>query len=88
MVWADPSVDSSVIISHLVPGSYYFICGVSGHCDAGMKIEVVILPNDGLPVIVNPVTALCLRQPCTFSYSITDTPQLSSISVGHINTHV
>lgn len=83
MVWADPSVDNSVTISHLVPGSYYFICGVSGHCDAGMKLEMIVQPNDGLPVLFNPVKALCLLEPCAFTYSIHNTPQLSSNSVSH-----
>ena len=39
-VWGDPSVDNSVTLEDLSPGTYYFICSVSGHCDAGMKIKV------------------------------------------------
>ena len=38
--WGEPSVDNSASISSLTPGTYYFICAVSGHCDAGMKIQV------------------------------------------------
>ena len=38
--WGEPSVDNSASISSLTPGTYYFICAVSGHCDTGMKIQV------------------------------------------------
>ena len=39
-VWGEPSVDNSATIDGLVSGSYYFICSIAGHCDAGMKIKV------------------------------------------------
>ena len=39
-VWGEPSVDNSAAIDNLVPGSYYFICSIAGHCDAGMRIKV------------------------------------------------
>lgn len=39
-VWGEPSVDNSATIDGLVPGSYYFLCSIAGHCDAGMKIKV------------------------------------------------
>ena len=39
-IWGEPSVDNRAIIDGLVPGTYYFICSVAGHCDAGMKIKV------------------------------------------------
>ena len=39
--WGLPSVDNSVSIQGLVPGDYYFLCAVAGHCDAGMKIKVI-----------------------------------------------
>ena len=42
-VWGEPSVDNSATIDGLVPGSYYFLCSIAGHCDAGMKIKVVRL---------------------------------------------
>ena len=38
--WGLPSVDNSVSIQGLVPGEYFFLCAVAGHCDAGMKIKV------------------------------------------------
>ncbi len=39
-VWGLPSVDNSVSIQGLIPGDYYYLCAVAGHCDAGMKIKV------------------------------------------------
>ena len=41
-VWGEPSVDNSATIDGLVPGSYYFLCSIAGHCDAGMKIKVCL----------------------------------------------
>ena len=40
LVWREPSVDSSATIEGLLPGEYFFLCSVAGHCDAGMKIRV------------------------------------------------
>lgn len=40
--WGLPSVDNSVTIDGLVPGDYFYVCAVAGHCDAGMKIKVCI----------------------------------------------
>ena len=42
-VWGEPSVDNSATIDGLVPGSYYFLCSIAGHCDAGMKIKVCLI---------------------------------------------
>ena len=91
VVWGDPSVDNSATISHLVPGSYYFMCAVSGHCDAGMKLNVIVLPNDGLPIIANPMEASCSLNICAFTYNVlNDTPRLNTISVSdacELQTH-
>ena len=43
--WYRPSVDNSVIVPHLSPETYYFICGVAGHCSAGMKLKVDYAQN-------------------------------------------
>ncbi len=82
--WGDPSVDNGATIPYLSPGSYYFLCTVSGHCDAGMKLEVKVLPNDGLPVFTTPVQAVCLQPSppfCSYSYSTDSTPQLFAVMV-------
>lgn len=79
--WGSPSVDNSVTIPHLSPRTYYFLCTVSGHCDAGMKLQVEVLPSDGLPVFTLPVSAICLSSHCAFSYSVETTPQLFAVMV-------
>ena len=38
------------------PGSRYFICGVQGHCAAGMKLQVRVVPpgcESSSPVVTN-----------------------------------
>ena len=78
-------MDNSASLSDLTPGAYYFICSVPGHCDAGMKLTVNVLPNDGLPVIAFPVISKCHVAGdghCSFAYSRDATPQLFSIQVG------
>ncbi len=84
--WGDPSVDNSATISHLSPGTYYFVCSVSGHCDAGMKIQIDVLPSDGLPVFTLPIDAECRSTSgfCAFSYSVENTPQLFAAMVSTI----
>ena len=84
--WGAPSVDNSASLSDLTPGTYYFICSVPGHCDAGMKLIVNVLPDDGLPVIVSPVGSKChvsaSNSYCSFAYTREATPRLDSIQVG------
>ena len=86
-MWGEPSVDNSATLSDLAPGEYYFICTVSGHCDAGMKISVTVLPDDGLPVISNPVVSICSihGSRCAFAYSRDDTPQLFGVEVHELS---
>ena len=83
--WGAPSVDNSASLSDLTPGTYYFICSVPSHCDAGMKLIVNVLPDDGLPVIASPVVSKChVSGPdrhCSFAYTREDTPRLLSIEV-------
>ena len=84
MIWADPSVGNSVAVTTLQPGTYYFLCGVSGHCDAGMKVQVTVLPNDGLPSLSRPRLALCgvAGGYCEFTYRAEKTPELLAVQVG------
>ena len=80
-IWGDPSVDNSATI-YVTPGTYYFICAVSGHCDAGMKIKVTVLPDDGVPIITSPLEGYCeSMNHCYFTYSTESTPQLISVEV-------
>ena len=81
--WGNPSVDNKATIPYLNPGTYYFICSVSGHCDAGMKLEVRVLPNDGLPVFTRPLQAICEQSGlhCSFAYSEEKTPQVFEVMV-------
>ncbi len=81
--WGVPSVDSNATIPYLSAGNYYFICTVSGHCDAGMKLEVTVLPYDGLPVLTRPIQAVCSRAEthCSYAYSASNTPYLFNITV-------
>ena len=81
--WSRPSVDSSVVVPHLSPGTYYFICGVAGHCRAGMKLQVVVYPLTILPALKTPVEAVCYGQ-CVFAYTPEDTPRLRSVNVSYI----
>ena len=37
---AEPSYSGEVYITELTPGDHYFVCSVSGHCNAGMRITV------------------------------------------------
>lgn len=50
-----------------------------------MKIEVNVLPNDGLPVISYPVEAVCNTPSgrCSFAYSQDATPQLIAVEVSN-----
>lgn len=81
-VWGEPSVDNSVTLGHFTPGTYYFLCSVSGHCDAGMKLQVTVTPKH-LPVIEQPVLTECSADSgrCSLSYSADITPQLINIEV-------
>ena len=81
-IWAIPSVDTTVPISNLQAGSYYFLCTVAGHCDAGMKIEVIVLPSDGVPVVLNPALGVCHGpNGCSFAYSVGATPTITTVQV-------
>ena len=75
-------MDTTVLLTDLQPGNYYFICSIAGHCDAGMKIEVIVLPSDNEPTLLNPAVAIC-NDPngCSYVYSASDTPQLIDIQV-------
>ena len=79
--WAEPSVDNSVTIKELAPGTYYYYCAVSGHCDAGMKLQVTVVPVSSLSSLQHPVKALCQSSRCSFTYHSDVTPQLISIVV-------
>ena len=83
VIWADPSVGNSVAVTSLQPGTYYFLCAVSGHCDAGMKVQVTVLPNDGLPVLSRPRLAQCGAAGgyCQFTYMADRTPELQGVLV-------
>jgi len=37
---AEPTHSAEVYITELTPGDHYFVCSVSGHCNAGMRITV------------------------------------------------
>ena len=75
-------MDTTVLLTDLQPGNYYFICSIAGHCDAGMKIEVIVLPSDNVPTLLNPAVAIC-NDPngCSYVYSASHTPQLIDIQV-------
>lgn len=79
--WAEPSVDNSVTIKELAPGTYYYYCAVSGHCDAGMKLQVTVVPNSSLSSIQQSVKALCQSGRCSYTYHSDVTPQLISVRV-------
>ena len=81
--WAEGSVDNSVTINQLAPGTYYFYCAVSGHCDAGMKLQVTVVSQSS-STVQRPVKALCQSTPCSFSYHSDFTPQLISVEVSLI----
>ena len=83
--WAEPSVDNSVNIKELAPGTYYYYCAVSGHCDAGMKLQVTVVPVSSLSSLQQPVKALCQSSRCSFTYHSDVTPQLISIVVSLYN---
>ena len=81
-IWGIPSVDTSVPLTNLQPGTYYFLCSVAGHCDAGMRITVIVLPSDDHPTLLNPAVGLCHGlHGCSFIYGTGDTPLLSSVQV-------
>ena len=77
--WGLPGVDAAVTVPHIAPGVYYYICGVAGHCDAGMKIRVVVHTRPTLPPLSTPIRATCIG--CIFNYNSDATPQLSSVDV-------
>lgn len=37
---AEPAYSGEVYITELTPGDHYFVCSVTGHCKAGMRITV------------------------------------------------
>ena len=82
--WAEPSVDNSVTIKELAPGTYYYYCAVSGHCDAGMKLQVTVISLSSLSSIQLPVKALCLSSLCSFTYHSDVTPQLINVEVSSV----
>ena len=82
--WAEPSVDNSVTIKELAPGTYYYYCAVSGHCDAGMKLQVTVIPLSSLSSIQLPVKALCQSSHCSFTYHSDVTPQLVGVEVSSV----
>ena len=89
--WGNPSVDGNVLIPDLQPGSYYFLCGVAGHCNAGMKIEVIVLPSDQRGQLKNPLLGACgntERQGCAFTYSKESTPIITSVEVRVYCTYI
>ena len=81
--WYRPSVDNSVLVPHLSPGTYYFICGVAGHCSAGMKLKVVMYPLPVAPPLMTPVEAACSGS-CVFAYSPVETPRLENVDVSEM----
>ena len=87
-IWGIPSVDTSVPLTDLQPGRYYFLCSIAGHCDAGMKIEVIVLPSDSQPTLLNPAVAVCHgANGCSFVYSKSHTPQLTDVQVYKLIGH-
>lgn len=92
-MWGIPSVDTTVSITNLQPGTYYFLCSIAGHCSAGMKITVIVLPKDSQPTLLNPTVGLCHSlHGCSFIYAEDDTPYVTSVMVLvriiRINVHV
>ena len=79
--WGQPSVDNSVTISDLSPGVYHYYCSVAGHCDAGMKLQVTVIPYTPYNVIQQPVRGVCQSSRCSFSYRSDHTPYLISVQV-------
>eukprot|EP00249_Psilotum_nudum_P034410 c53430_g1_i1 orf=282-899(+) len=50
--------DGNTSIQLNTPGSYYFICGVPGHCSAGQKVEVLIkAPTNASAPTLSPAPA-------------------------------
>ena len=81
-IWGDPSVDTAVQLTNLQPGDYFFICSIAGHCDAGMKIAVTVLPSDNHPTLLNPVAAVCHSAGgCSFEYGSHLTPYILDVQV-------
>lgn len=79
--WSRPSVSTSALVPHLSPGSYHFICGVAGHCSAGMRLRVVVHALAPVPPLDRPVPAHCGPGACAFGYGSVDTPTLASVNV-------
>ena len=78
-------MDTAIQLTDIQPGKYFFICSIAGHCDAGMKVAVTVLPSDDQPTLLNPVVAVChLTNGCSFVYSPSQTPYLRNIQV-HYN---
>lgn len=85
--WAEPSVDNSVTINELAPGTYYYYCAVSGHCDAGMKLQVTVLPQSSLSSLRQPVKAVCQSNRCSFTYHSDATPHLINVEVSPVKCY-
>ena len=82
--WAEPSVNNSVTIKELAPGTYYYYCAVSGHCDAGMKLQITVIPQSSSSSVRQPIKGLCQSIHCSFTYHSDITPQLISVRVSVI----
>jgi plastocyanin len=81
--WARASVAGSVVVSGLAPGSYYFICAVGGHCQAGMKVTLIVKPKVDGPSLMMPQTANCLTKYCSYTYREDNTPVILDIEPDH-----
>ena len=79
MIVDAPKVKCIMTIPIIALYSFYI-----GTCFVSLAMQVIVLPNDGLPVLQNPVAADCgANASCYFSYSTdsTYTPKLLNIRV-------
>lgn len=90
--WARASVARSLTISNLTVGRHYFLCSVSGHCLAGMKVEVDVRSKSLAPPLKVPIRSVCesssggMMAPgslafCSYRYAQDSTATVLSISV-------
>eukprot|EP00117_Sycon_ciliatum_P037364 scpid335/ scgid27970/ Fibrocystin-L; Polycystic kidney and hepatic disease 1-like protein 1 len=89
--WARASVARSLTISNLTVGRHYFLCSVSGHCLAGMKVEVDVRSKSLAPPLKVPIRSVCesssggMMAPgslafCSYRYAQDSTATVLSIS--------
>lgn len=80
--WGLPGVDTAVTVSHIALRVCYYICRVADHCDAGMKIIVVVQQRSTLLSLIIHIHATCIG--CILSYNSDAKPLLPSVNVSFI----